>query len=479
MEELVIYTDGASRGNPGDAAIGVRLCAPDGTVVEEIAEPIGRATNNVAEYTALIRGLERARALGARRVRVLTDSELMVRQVGGIYTVKNEGLLPLFRAARSLLAGFERASVDHIPRERNRDADRLANLALDRRQAPEAAGTAASSPAEHPPSSRRVSVLQVDAFTRQPFAGNPAGVVLDAAGLSDGEMQEIAREINVSETAFLLPPAVGGDFRLRYFTPGQEVDLCGHATVATFFALAATGRLRPGGEAAALSTVRVETRAGLLPVEVRWAAGRPDMVVMTQAQPRFRPCAADLAEVAACLGVPLSAIDGGAVPVGIAYTGLWHLLVPVRDLAAVQGMAPDLPRLARLNEAIAVHSTHVFSFETVQPGATLHARSFAPAIGIAEDPQTGTASGALGAYLVARGAMGVVPGAAPAGLGGTIRLEMEQGHELGRPGLIAVEVELAGAGAVPAVQGEPPIAAVRVGGPAVIVLKGEMYLPAL
>lgn len=470
LEELIIHTDGASRGNPGESAIGVRICKSDGTVVEEIAEHIGRATNNAAEYAALVRGLERARALGARRVRVLTDSELMVRQVNGIYSVKNEGLVPLFRAARSLMGSFERVRVDHVPREQNRDADRLANLALDRRQA---AGRdrVADSSLENPSSARRVPVLQVDAFTREHFTGNPAGVVLDAAGLSDEEMGKIAREMNVSETAFLLPPAGGGDHRLRYFTPAREVDLCGHATVATFFALAEAGRLRPAGTVGGaadpatdtMAAVRVETRAGLLPVEVRWTAGRPDMVVMAQAQPRFRPFDTDPAELAACLGVPAAAIGSGQVPAGIAYTGLWHLLVPVRDLDVVRGMAPDLPRLARLNESLSVHSTHVFTFETLDPGATLHARAFAPAIGLAEDPQTGTASGALGAYLVAGGWAG--------GHGGA-RFVMEQGQEMGRPGRVEVEVAFEGDDAAP-----PRILSVRVGGPAVTVFRGEFLLP--
>lgn len=456
MDELWLFTDGASRGNPGDAAIGVVILTPDGRPVAAISEAIGRATNNVAEYTALARGLERARDLGARRVRVHTDSELVVRQIQGVYAVKNAGLVPLHRTVRRLLAGFQEAEVRHVPRERNREADRLANAALDAAPAP------GPRPAPAPPP--RLRVLQIDAFTREPFTGNPAGLVPEAAGLSDAAMQRVAREMNLSETAFLLPPAAGGDFRLRYFTPTREVDLCGHATVAAFWFLAAEGRLVDRGP------FRLETRAGLLPVEVR-----PGAVMMGQAAPRFRDFEGNLAEVAASLGVPLDEIAAAPLAPGIAYTGLWHLLVPVRTLAAVRGAAPDLPRLARLNEALGVLTTHVFSLgETVTPEAVLHARAFAPLVGVAEDPQTGTASGALGAWLVHRGVLprpaaphrSARPGEPPEG--GVVRLVMEQGYEVGRPGRIEVEVAVGAAGTVEAV---------RVGGPAVVVLDGHLLRP--
>ena len=129
--ELIIYTDGASRGNPGEAGIGVVVVTAAGEPVAEIADYLGRATNNVAEYTALQVGLEKARELGARRIEIRSDSELMVRQVNGQYRVNNEGLLPLFREVAALLRRFEQVTVRHIPRERNRRADALANQGID------------------------------------------------------------------------------------------------------------------------------------------------------------------------------------------------------------------------------------------------------------------------------------------------------------------------------------------------------------
>lgn len=125
--------DGAARGNPGPAGIGVVLAAPDGTVLAEIAEGIGETTNNVAEYTAAIRGLERARELGIEEVLLRSDSQLLVNQLSGVYRVKSEHLRPLARRAASLAASFPRGvRFEHVPRERNKEADRLANVGVDR-----------------------------------------------------------------------------------------------------------------------------------------------------------------------------------------------------------------------------------------------------------------------------------------------------------------------------------------------------------
>ncbi len=126
---MVVFTDGASRGNPGDAAIGVVITREDGTIVKEVSQAIGTATNNAAEYKALIVGLREASALGAEHVEVRTDSELMVRQLNGIYQVKSSSLQPLFEEAVKLLHGFQRWSATHICREENRRADELAGLA--------------------------------------------------------------------------------------------------------------------------------------------------------------------------------------------------------------------------------------------------------------------------------------------------------------------------------------------------------------
>lgn len=131
---LVMHIDGASRGNPGDAAFGVYVADEAGQRVAELFGFLGRATNNVAEYQALLHGLEFALRRGARRVRVFSDSELVVKQINGQYRVRHADMLPLFQRARGLLSRFERAEVSHVRREYNKDADRLANQALDERR---------------------------------------------------------------------------------------------------------------------------------------------------------------------------------------------------------------------------------------------------------------------------------------------------------------------------------------------------------
>jgi ribonuclease HI len=128
---LVVHVDGGARGNPGPAAIGVVVADAAGAVVEQLGEPIGETTNNVAEYRALLRGLERARALGADEVEVVGDSELVAKQVNGQYKVKHAGLKPLHAEALRALAGFGCWRVRTVPRAQNADADALVNAALD------------------------------------------------------------------------------------------------------------------------------------------------------------------------------------------------------------------------------------------------------------------------------------------------------------------------------------------------------------
>jgi ribonuclease HI len=132
VEDVIVHTDGASRGNPGPAAIGVVIQDRDGRILDELGEAMPPTTNNVAEYTAVIRALEHARALGARRVRCLMDSQLVVRQLNGEYKVKHPAMLPLYRRVLELIQQFDEVTFAHVPRELNTEADRLANEALDR-----------------------------------------------------------------------------------------------------------------------------------------------------------------------------------------------------------------------------------------------------------------------------------------------------------------------------------------------------------
>jgi probable phosphoglycerate mutase len=129
---VIVACDGAARGNPGPAGFGVHITDGDGTTLAEIAEGIGVATNNVAEYRAAIAGLARARELGATRILLRSDSKLLIEQLAGRFRVRNAGLKPLHAEATALMVGFDRVDLEHVPRERNREADRLANVGVDR-----------------------------------------------------------------------------------------------------------------------------------------------------------------------------------------------------------------------------------------------------------------------------------------------------------------------------------------------------------
>lgn len=132
MKTVTIYTDGASRGNPGDAGIGVVVAAEDGTILREIGEYIGKTTNNVAEYSALIRGLREAIDLGADSVQISTDSQLMAFQLTGIYKVKSPNLKPFYQEAMNLLQRFRKVTVSHVVRDLNKRADQLANEGINK-----------------------------------------------------------------------------------------------------------------------------------------------------------------------------------------------------------------------------------------------------------------------------------------------------------------------------------------------------------
>lgn len=270
------------------------------------------------------------------------------------------------------------------------------------------------------------SLYQIDAFTTRRFTGNPAGVVPDARGLTQAAMQAIAREMNVSETAFLFPePGDGYDMTVRFFTPTTEVPVCGHATIAAHWVRALEGA--PNG------IVRQRTGAGVLPVEIERIDGAP-RIWMTQAPATFEAPLDDTLrdEIHAALGVsPVDVADVG--PVQVVSTGHSKVMIPLASAAALHGLAPDLPALAGLSHRIGCNGFYPFVLAGSGEDVLAHGRMFAPAIGIAEDPVTGNASGPLGAYLARHG-----PLTAPEGE--SVRFQVAQGQAIGRPGTVLVEV---------------------------------------
>jgi trans-2,3-dihydro-3-hydroxyanthranilate isomerase len=304
-------------------------------------------------------------------------------------------------------------------------------------------------------SMREYRFLQWDVFTDRAFGGNPLAVFPEAEGLSTQEMQSLAREMNLSETTFVLPPqAPGADFRLRIFTPAAELPFAGHPVVGTHWALAHLGRVTLREP---VTTVRLELGVGVLPADLQVANGRLQRVVMTQGRPTFHAVLHDVRELAEGLGLPPEAITETGLPVQVVSTGIPQMMVPVRSLAEVQTLGADRLNVAALNRACRAVGTEdvlVFTRQTERPEANVHVRNFAPLLGVPEDPATGSANGALGAYLAHYKA---VPWSGP-----TLRLVSEQGAEMSRPSTLYVEVDVE--------RGEP--VAVRVGGEAVLVAEG-------
>jgi PhzF family phenazine biosynthesis protein len=281
-----------------------------------------------------------------------------------------------------------------------------------------------------------MNVTIVDAFTREPGAGNRAGVVLDASGLGEAEMRAAARAVAASETAFVFPSS-DGDVHVRYFTPAEEIPFCGHATVATFHRLAELGALPMPGRPF------LRCAAGRLAVELEPTDGGT-RVWITTPTPAFVPSPLPAAQVLALLGGDERMLDR-ELPIRRAGTKLFIPLARRNDL---WGLAPRHEALAAAGREHGVLGYYVFTRDTLEAKSITHARFFAPAVGIREDPVTGAASGPLAVYLVEHGLLRV-PG----------RARVEQGDAMGRSGRVELEVSAHGA---------------RIGGVAVTVLEGQL-----
>ncbi|HLF25317.1 MAG TPA: PhzF family phenazine biosynthesis protein [Anaerolineae bacterium] len=301
---------------------------------------------------------------------------------------------------------------------------------------------------------KRYHFVQVDVFTDQPFGGNQLAVFTDARGLNAGEMQLLAREMNYSESTFVLPPEIPTALRrVRIFTPAKEMPLAGHPTVGTTFVLAQQGQIalrEPAIE------IVLQLGIGPVPITIEVKNGAPDFVWMTQREPSFGVVRDDRRQVAEALGITVEDIHP-AWPLQPISTGVPFLFVPLRSLGAAERCRPNVSALVRLFARGEADGVYVFTTETASPAASIHGRMFAlHALEIPEDPATGSAAAPLGAY-VAR--YNILPRAAE------MRFVCEQGIEMGRPSQIHVEVRGAG----------EEIAGLRIGGRAVIVGEGEIF----
>lgn len=291
-----------------------------------------------------------------------------------------------------------------------------------------------------------MNIKQVDAFTNIPFGGNPAGVVTDASKIPDNIKQKIAKEMNLSETAFVSPSKIA-DFKVQFYTPKCEVDLCGHATIGTFSALYEEGKLDPSK-----SKFFQETKAGVLPVELI-TVNDEKVFMMNQPLPKFEIIDIDKADVAMLLG--LNENDLLDIPAMKTNTGIWWLVFGVKNLDKLMNAKPDLEFVKKISEKYNVIGITPFCLETLKDDFSYHMRAIAPLVGVAEDPVCGTGNGCVASYIIHHNLLECQD---------QINLIGEEGQEVDRPGCVYVNIS----------KENGIISEVKIGGNAVTILSGEL-----
>src|SRR5688572_404468 len=298
-----------------------------------------------------------------------------------------------------------------------------------------------------------LSYLHYDVFTDKPLVGNQLAVFTDAQGLDTAHMQAIAREMNFSESTFILPSErPGTDIRMRIFTPFNEMPMAGHPTIGSTFALAHTGVIKKDAKRFVFGL-----NIGPTPVDLEWADEGLSFGWMTQRPPTFGPIVSQREAVAGALGLKPEDLSD-SLPVQEVSCGVPYLVVALRDHTAVDRAVTDSAGFGRLCEACGLDlPIFLFSVGGRSPEDDVYGRMFAPDFGIIEDPATGSAAGPVGCYVVHHGAVMNDP-ARP--------IQISQGVTMGRPSRIHVSVE-----------GEPKdITGVKVGGTAVLVGRGELLV---
>jgi trans-2,3-dihydro-3-hydroxyanthranilate isomerase len=292
-------------------------------------------------------------------------------------------------------------------------------------------------------------IIYMDAFTSVPFSGNPCAVLPEADGLTDRQMQQIAMETNLSETAFVLRSDKAA-VRVRYFMPHKEIPFAGHPTIATAMMLVQEGMIPVQPSQAVID---FEFNIGILPVEIFFGAdGKPLKAIMTQQKPSFTHVV-EAEGVTGCMGIVKEDLIDGA-PVQVVSTGVPFLMVPVNGMAVLKKVRMDYSRFQSLTKRIGVDAAYMFCLEGIEKDADAHGRLLSSTPGL-EDPFTGSAVGCMGAYVVQ---YGLLP---------RQEFTVEQGHLIGRPGKGTITV----GGSAGDIQ------SVTVGGCAVKTLDGVIYAP--
>lgn len=299
---------------------------------------------------------------------------------------------------------------------------------------------------------RKYNLYQIDSFTKEKFTGNPAGVITNADGLNDYEMQRIARELNNSETAFIFSSNSNEyDVHIRFFTPTDEVPICGHATIAAHYARAVENGLDT-------SRVYHKTGAGILPVDII-KENNDYKIIMTQGKIEFGTTIDGMnkKELLSALGISNNNLLEN-YEVQIVSTGHSKVMIGIKSIEILNALQPNYDALSKLSKIIKCNGYYVFTVDSQDSDIFIHGRMFAPAIGINEDPVTGNANGPLGAYLVHHNLA--------KHNNSLFKFKAKQGEAINRTGIIEVEVKI---------ENKEPIE-VRVSGNGVIVFKSELLL---
>ena len=287
-----------------------------------------------------------------------------------------------------------------------------------------------------------IKVFLVNSFVKIAEGGNAAGVVLDADGFKEDDMKKIAKILGHSETAFVSKSDLA-DFKVRFFTPEEEVDLCGHATIATFYTMAEQGRIHP-------DKYTQETKAGVLQVEVK----KDRTIMMSQNAPQFFEVV-NKEEIADSLNINLNEMVEG-LPTQVVSTGLRDIMVPIKNLETLNAIKPDFDKVAEISRKYNTIGYHLFALETLGE-AHAHARNLAPLYGIPEESATGTSNGALASYLFEYSEVNRKE---------ATHLVIEQGYTMNKPSEIIVELETR----------MKNISGVKVGGKAILFSEVEVEI---
>jgi len=299
---------------------------------------------------------------------------------------------------------------------------------------------------------RKYKLYQIDSFTKEAFTGNPAGVITNADGLTEDEMQKIARELNNSETAFIFSSTSNEyDVHVRFFTPTKEVPICGHATIAAHYARAIENKLDT-------SRIYQKTGAGNLPVDII-KENDDYKIVMTQGKIEFGDIIdkENKKDLISALSISNDDLMEN-YEVQIVSTGHSKIMVGIKSIETLNKMEPNYDALSKLSDILKCNGYYVFTVNDQDSDILVHGRMFAPAIGINEDPVTGNANGPLGAYLVQHNFVNHN--------NSCFKFKAKQGESIKRAGIIEVEVKI---------ENKEPVE-VKISGNAVIAFKSQLSL---